>query len=138
MTFVTVMMALTWFGAIEGVSYENIWWETLAKTAITPIALWGPILLALTAAYYTRRSAEPNKGRPLNAGHNAPDRSSFAQPRHTTPPNTRPGYRIAPRITRPTSESSEGGHLRFSGRVENESPRRRSQTTDRRRRSFPG
>ncbi|MGN9789305.1 hypothetical protein ACTMTF_48495 [Nonomuraea sp. ZG12] len=55
LTMVTVMMGLTWFGAIEGTPYENIWWEALAKTAITPVALWGPIMLALTAAYHARR-----------------------------------------------------------------------------------
>jgi hypothetical protein len=55
MTVVTVMMGLTYFGAIEGSPYENIWWEALAKIAITPIAAWGPILLALTAAYHLRR-----------------------------------------------------------------------------------
>ncbi|MBT2212586.1 hypothetical protein [Actinomadura sp. NEAU-AAG7] len=55
MTLVTVMMGLTWFGVVEGAPYENIWWEALAKTAITPIAAWGLILLALTAAYHVRR-----------------------------------------------------------------------------------
>ncbi|WP_242889653.1 hypothetical protein [Actinomadura litoris] len=54
MTLVTVM-GLNWFGVIEGAQYENFWWEALAKTAITPIAAWGPILLALTAAYHVRR-----------------------------------------------------------------------------------
>ncbi|MEV5569072.1 hypothetical protein AB0L06_03425 [Spirillospora sp. NPDC052269] len=55
LTSVTVMMGLTWSGVVEGVPYENIWWEALAKTAVTPIAAWGPILLALTAAYHLRR-----------------------------------------------------------------------------------
>ncbi|WP_089315563.1 hypothetical protein [Actinomadura mexicana] len=55
MTVVTVMMGLTRFGVIDGTPYENIWWEALAETAITPIAAWGPILLALTAAYHLRR-----------------------------------------------------------------------------------
>jgi hypothetical protein len=55
MTCVTAMMGLTWFGVIEGVPYENLWWEALAKTAIAPIAVWGPTVLALTAAYHVRR-----------------------------------------------------------------------------------
>lgn len=55
MTAVTVMMGLTWFGVIDGVPYENVWWEVLATTAVAPIAVWGPILLALTAAYHLRR-----------------------------------------------------------------------------------
>ncbi|MEW2352359.1 hypothetical protein [Spirillospora sp. NPDC029432] len=55
MTAVSVMMALTWTGVIDGTGYENGWWEALAKICITPIALWGPLTLALTYAYYVRR-----------------------------------------------------------------------------------
>ncbi|MFI0350414.1 hypothetical protein [Actinomadura sp. 9N407] len=60
MTAVSVMMALTWTGATDGIAYENPWWEMLAKVCISPISLWGPMTLALTYAYYARRC------RPLN------------------------------------------------------------------------
>lgn len=55
MTAVSVMMALTWIGLIDGTGYENRWWEALAKVCISPIGLWGPLMLALTYAYYVRR-----------------------------------------------------------------------------------
>ncbi|MFD0855924.1 hypothetical protein ACFQ07_27040 [Actinomadura adrarensis] len=55
MTAVSVMMTLTWAGVINGTGYENLWWEALAKACISPIGLWGPLMLALTYAYYVRR-----------------------------------------------------------------------------------
>jgi hypothetical protein len=55
LTTVSVMMALTWVGVIDGTGYRNVWWETLAKLCIGPVALWGPMTLALTCAYHVRR-----------------------------------------------------------------------------------
>ncbi|WP_018654428.1 hypothetical protein [Actinomadura flavalba] len=55
MTAVSVMMVLTWNGVIEGTSYENGWWDALAKICVGPVGLWGPMTLALTYAYYARR-----------------------------------------------------------------------------------
>ncbi|KWT58543.1 hypothetical protein ADL21_28410 [Streptomyces albus subsp. albus] len=39
----------------EGLGFSSIWWEVLAKVCITPGMLWGPLVLALTCAYYVRR-----------------------------------------------------------------------------------
>ncbi|GAA1533062.1 hypothetical protein GCM10009678_14290 [Actinomadura kijaniata] len=60
MTAVTVMMTLTWIGALDGTDYQNGWWEALAKVCISPIGLWGPLTLALTYAYYVRRCRPAN------------------------------------------------------------------------------
>ncbi|AZM57421.1 hypothetical protein DMA15_02830 [Streptomyces sp. WAC 01529] len=35
--------------------YTNVWWQILASTVSGLIALWGPLVLALTYAYYQRR-----------------------------------------------------------------------------------
>ncbi|MFB4318071.1 hypothetical protein [Actinomadura sp. 21ATH] len=55
LTAVSATMVLSWFGVTGGVAYENVWWETLAEACVAPLALWGPITLALTCAYYLRR-----------------------------------------------------------------------------------
>ncbi|GAA2630005.1 hypothetical protein SMC26_15760 [Actinomadura fulvescens] len=60
MTAVSVMMALSWIGVIDGTDYQNGWWEALAKICISPIGLWGPLTLALTYAYYVRRCRPAN------------------------------------------------------------------------------
>ncbi|WP_433443555.1 hypothetical protein [Nonomuraea sp. CA-141351] len=60
----SVEMVLTWIGALDGIAYENIWWEILAKVCVSPLGLWGPILLALTYAYYVRRCRPGSETRP--------------------------------------------------------------------------
>ncbi|GAA2268348.1 hypothetical protein GCM10010149_06360 [Nonomuraea roseoviolacea subsp. roseoviolacea] len=50
-----VQTVLQWMGAVDEVPYENVWWKILANVCITPLNLWGPIVLALTCAYYVRR-----------------------------------------------------------------------------------
>ncbi|MFF0387549.1 hypothetical protein ACFYS8_02510 [Kitasatospora sp. NPDC004615] len=40
------------------VEYSNGWWKALAATATMPLVLWGPLVLALTFAYYRRRREE--------------------------------------------------------------------------------
>ncbi|MEV4926454.1 hypothetical protein [Streptomyces roseoverticillatus] len=37
------------------VSYTNVWWRVLADTVSGLFVLWGPLVLALTYAYYRRR-----------------------------------------------------------------------------------
>lgn len=50
--------------------YTNVWWQLLAATVSGLITLWGPLVLALTYAYYRRRcrrtdaSAAPAGTRP--------------------------------------------------------------------------
>lgn len=46
---------LTAYGVIENVAYVNKGWETLATICVTPIALWGPIIIVLGIAYHRRR-----------------------------------------------------------------------------------
>jgi hypothetical protein len=49
---------LAWFdvpGFESPIWYSNGWWEALAKVCIAPGMLWGPMVLALTYAYYVRR-----------------------------------------------------------------------------------
>ncbi|MFJ7423946.1 hypothetical protein ACIQXD_35990 [Streptomyces uncialis] len=46
---------LGWFGVGESVGYISSGWQTLAHLCIAPGTLWGPLVLALTYAYYTRR-----------------------------------------------------------------------------------
>ncbi|THA28175.1 hypothetical protein [Streptomyces sp. A1547] len=48
---------LHWFHVpgFDGLGFSNIWWEILAKVCIAPGMLWGPLVLALTYAYYVRR-----------------------------------------------------------------------------------
>ncbi|WP_219499150.1 hypothetical protein [Nonomuraea ceibae] len=55
MTAVSVLMVLTWAGASSGMAYENGWWRALAVVCISPVALWGPTVLALAYAYHRRR-----------------------------------------------------------------------------------
>ncbi|KUL37505.1 hypothetical protein ADL22_21345 [Streptomyces sp. NRRL F-4489] len=49
--------ALGWFHIADfhNVGYANPWWEALATACIAPGMLWGPLVLALTYAYYARR-----------------------------------------------------------------------------------
>ncbi|MFE2409969.1 hypothetical protein ACFXDE_16700 [Kitasatospora sp. NPDC059408] len=42
----------------DTVGYSSGWWKALAATATLPMTLWGPLLLALTYAYYKRRRGE--------------------------------------------------------------------------------
>ncbi|MFD0383591.1 hypothetical protein ACFQ2B_18175 [Streptomyces stramineus] len=56
-TGLLVDWTLTTFG-IAGFTnggFSNIWWETLANVVSGLIVLWGPLVLALTYAYYVRR-----------------------------------------------------------------------------------
>ncbi|QGZ47079.1 hypothetical protein GPZ77_00350 [Streptomyces sp. QHH-9511] len=39
----------------DGVGFSSAWWEVLAKVCTTQGMLWGPLVLALTYAYYARR-----------------------------------------------------------------------------------
>ncbi|MGW0196166.1 hypothetical protein [Nonomuraea sp. NPDC003201] len=55
MTAISVWMVLAWVGVFGRTAYENGWWQALAMVCITPIALWGPIVLALAYAYHLRR-----------------------------------------------------------------------------------
>ncbi|MEU6786088.1 hypothetical protein ABZ912_43445 [Nonomuraea angiospora] len=55
MTAISVWMVLAWVGVFDRTAYENGWWQALAMVCITPIALWGPIVLALAYAYHLRR-----------------------------------------------------------------------------------
>ncbi|WP_409491270.1 hypothetical protein [Amycolatopsis sp. cmx-11-12] len=45
---------LTAYGVVENVAYVNKGWETLATICVTPIALWGPIVITLGIAYHRR------------------------------------------------------------------------------------
>ncbi|MFI8459461.1 hypothetical protein [Kitasatospora sp. NPDC085464] len=51
-------LALLHVGGIPLVEYSNGWWKALAAVATLPLSLWGPLLLALTYAYYKRRRGE--------------------------------------------------------------------------------
>jgi hypothetical protein len=55
LTALSVWMVLTWVGVSSGMAYENGWWHALAMICISPIALWGPTVLALAYAYHRRR-----------------------------------------------------------------------------------
>ncbi|MER5325771.1 hypothetical protein [Streptosporangium roseum] len=50
---------LAWLNVpgFHSLGYSNGWWEVLAKVCVAPGVLWGPMLLALTCAYYVRRRA---------------------------------------------------------------------------------
>ncbi|MFI9848698.1 hypothetical protein ACIHFD_67710 [Nonomuraea sp. NPDC051941] len=60
LTAISVWMVLAWVGVFDRTAYENGWWQALAMVCITPIALWGPIVLALANAYHLRR--HPTRG----------------------------------------------------------------------------
>ncbi|MEU5160975.1 hypothetical protein AB0G74_15390 [Streptomyces sp. NPDC020875] len=47
---------LTFFGVVDGVDYTNAAWDALATICTAPLALWGPITIALGIAYYRRRT----------------------------------------------------------------------------------
>lgn len=51
-------LALLHIGGVPLVEYSNGWWKALAAVATLPLTLWGPLLLAVTYAYYTRRRVE--------------------------------------------------------------------------------
>jgi hypothetical protein len=55
LTVLSAQMVLGWFGIVDTVGYSSLWWDALATACIAPMALWGPLLLALTGAYYVRR-----------------------------------------------------------------------------------
>ncbi|MBE1592191.1 hypothetical protein ACFPOI_16285 [Nonomuraea angiospora] len=55
LTAISVWMVLAWVGVFNRTAYENGWWQALAMACISPIALWGPIVLALAYAYHLRR-----------------------------------------------------------------------------------
>lgn len=52
-------MPLAWFGlfGFHEVGFSDGWWMAPARVCISPVMLWGPIVLALTYAYYRRRRA---------------------------------------------------------------------------------
>ncbi|NEC65165.1 hypothetical protein [Streptomyces sp. SID9727] len=52
-------MPLAWFGlfGFHEVGFSNGWWMALARVCISPVMLWGPIVLALAYAYHRRRGA---------------------------------------------------------------------------------
>ncbi|MFC5833418.1 hypothetical protein [Nonomuraea insulae] len=62
MTAVSIWMVLAWVGVFDRVTYENGWWQALAMVCVTPIALWGPIVLALAYAYRVRRAPRRQAG----------------------------------------------------------------------------
>ena len=62
LTLVSVQMVLGWFGVVDRVGYESSGWRALATVCITPMGLWGPIVLALTGAYYVRRCRPARPG----------------------------------------------------------------------------
>ncbi|MFB7532215.1 hypothetical protein ACFC0C_29170 [Streptomyces sp. NPDC056178] len=51
-------LAFLHIGGVPLVEYSNGWWKALAAVATLPLTLWGPLLLAVTYAYYTRRRGE--------------------------------------------------------------------------------
>ncbi len=51
-------------GGLSTVPYENVWWRGLADTVSFLFVLWGPLVLALTWAYYRRR-CRPAPRQPL-------------------------------------------------------------------------
>ncbi|MGW4409113.1 hypothetical protein ACWEJ6_34120 [Nonomuraea sp. NPDC004702] len=55
LSMLPVQTVLQWVGTVDQVAYENVWWEILAAACISPLNLWGPIVLALAYAYYRRR-----------------------------------------------------------------------------------
>ncbi|MFD9881775.1 hypothetical protein ACFWZT_09960 [Streptomyces alboflavus] len=65
---------LTLFGVTETVEYSNSAWQALATVCVSPTAVWGPAIIALTIAYYRRRrpgatpTGEREGARPQRAG----------------------------------------------------------------------
>jgi len=57
-TFATVnFFRLTLAGTPgQGLEFTNAWWEALVIACYVPLLLWGPLLLAITWAYYRRRT----------------------------------------------------------------------------------
>ncbi|MFI6638853.1 hypothetical protein [Streptomyces sp. NPDC050504] len=49
---------LTVYGIVEGVGYTSGAWQALATVCVSPIALWGPVTIALGVAYHRRRRGE--------------------------------------------------------------------------------
>ncbi|KOU14106.1 hypothetical protein ADK52_37175 [Streptomyces sp. WM6372] len=46
---------LSWFGVGDAAGFSSGGWQILARLCIAPGMLWGPLVLVLTYAYYTRR-----------------------------------------------------------------------------------
>ncbi|MCK8677599.1 hypothetical protein [Streptomyces lichenis] len=46
---------LSWFGVGGSAAFSSGGWEILARLCVFPGMLWGPLVLALTCAYYRRR-----------------------------------------------------------------------------------
>ncbi|WP_043636400.1 hypothetical protein [Nonomuraea candida] len=55
LSMLPVQTVLQWAGAVDRVAYANVWWEILATACVSPLNLWGPIVLALAYAYHRRR-----------------------------------------------------------------------------------
>lgn len=77
-TFATVdFFVLTVFGAPgRGFVFASGWWEALLIGCYLPLLLWGPLLLAVTWAYYRRRTGG---GRP-ERDRSCPDGSAVRAP----------------------------------------------------------
>ncbi|MFD7644560.1 hypothetical protein ACFV4P_28380 [Kitasatospora sp. NPDC059795] len=45
-------------GGVHMIEYSSGWWKALAAVATLPLTVWGPLLLAVTYAYYRRRRGE--------------------------------------------------------------------------------
>ncbi|MFE9702736.1 hypothetical protein [Streptomyces sp. NPDC005930] len=61
---------LTPYGIVEGVGYTNDAWQALATVCLAPLAVWGPVTVALGIAYYRRRTApSPGRGPGEGTGH---------------------------------------------------------------------
>ena len=53
-----ILGAFGLFG-LTTIEFRNGWWEAIGIVAYTPLALWGPVLLAVTASYARRRRPRP-------------------------------------------------------------------------------
>ncbi|MGE7386533.1 hypothetical protein ACQKM2_13755 [Streptomyces sp. NPDC004126] len=53
---------LSWFGVGDAAPFSSDGWRTLAHLCIAPGMLWGPLVLVLTYAYYTRRRPAKHHG----------------------------------------------------------------------------
>ncbi|MGW6917499.1 hypothetical protein ACWGB8_27250 [Kitasatospora sp. NPDC054939] len=64
LTALSVDWVLTTFGlaGFEDVGWTGPWWQGLAVAVTGLFALWGPLVLALTFAYYRRRCGRPSAG----------------------------------------------------------------------------
>lgn len=53
-----ILGAFGLFG-LTTLEFRNGWWEAIGIAAYAPLALWGPMLLAVTASYSQRRRPRP-------------------------------------------------------------------------------